>query len=231
MPRQARVVAVDVPHHITHRGNNRQDVFLSDEDRRRYQQLLSLHLRACRVNLLGWCWMTNHVHMIAVPRREDSLSRLIRRVHSGYAQQFNRTRRRDGHLWRSRFYSCPLDPARLDAALLYVDLNPVRAGIKAEATAWRRSSARAHAGGRDDTGLLDWHVLEEFGGCADWPARLAQGQGDQAADHIRTATQSGKPFGGKNFQRKIEADLGLPAGWSHIRPQRGGVFHETAGAS
>ena len=37
MPRQARVVAVDVPHHITHRGNNRQDVFLTDEDRRRYQ--------------------------------------------------------------------------------------------------------------------------------------------------------------------------------------------------
>ncbi len=175
--------------------------------------------------------MTNHVHMIAVPRREDSLGCLIRRVHSGHAQQFNRTRRRDGHLWRSRFYSCPLDPARLNAALLYVDLNPVRAGIKAGATAWRRSSARAHARGRDDTGLLDWHVLEEVGGCADWPARLAQGQGDQAADHIRTATQSGKPFGGKNFQRKIEAELGLPAGWSHIRPQRGGVFHETAGAS
>ena len=68
MPRQARVVAVDVPHHITHRGNNRQDVFVSDEDRRRYQQLLSLHPRACRVDLLGWCWMTNHVHMIAAPR-------------------------------------------------------------------------------------------------------------------------------------------------------------------
>ena len=86
MPRQARVVAVDVPHHITHRGNNRQDVFLSDEDRRRYQLLLSQHLRACHVDLIGWCWMTIHVHRIAVPRREDSLARLIRRVHSGYAQ-------------------------------------------------------------------------------------------------------------------------------------------------
>ena len=90
MPRQARVVAVDLPHPITYCGNNRQDVFLSDEDRRRYQLLLSLHLRACRVDLIGWCWMTNHVHMIAVPRREDSLARLIRRVHSGYAQDFNR---------------------------------------------------------------------------------------------------------------------------------------------
>ena len=115
MPRQSRVVAVDVPHHVTHRGNNRQDVFLSDEDRRRYQQLLSLSLAPCRVELLGWCWMSNHVHQIVVPRREDALARLIRRVHSGYAQDFNRRRRRDGHLWRSRFYSCALGPAHVRA--------------------------------------------------------------------------------------------------------------------
>lgn len=120
-------MAVDVPHHITHRGNNRQDVFLSDEDRRRYQELLSKSLEPCRVELLGWCWMSNHVHLVVVPRREDSLSRLIRRVHSAYAQDFNRRRSRDGHLWRSRFYSCALGPNRLETALLYVDLNPVRA--------------------------------------------------------------------------------------------------------
>ena len=231
MPRQARVVAVDVPHHITHRGNNRQDVFLSDEDRCRYQQLLSLHLRACRVDLLGWCWMTNHVHMIAVPRREDSLARLIRRVHSGHAQQFNRTHHRDGHLWKSRFYSCALDPDHLDAALLYVDLNPVRAAITTEATAWRWSSARAHATGRDDSGLLDWLSLEGFGGCADWAARLSQPRDEQAADQLRTATQSGKPFGDEHFQRKLEADLDLAAGWSRIRSRGGRVRREAVGAS
>ena len=63
MPRQARVVAVGVPHHITHRGNNRQDVFLSDDDRRRYQNLLRDQLEPCAIELLGWCWMTNHVHL------------------------------------------------------------------------------------------------------------------------------------------------------------------------
>ena len=111
-------------------------VFLTDETRRRYQELLLKSLEPCRAELLGWCWMSNHVHLVVVPRREDSLSRLIRRVHSAYAQDFNRRRSRDGHVWRSRFYSCALGPNRLEAALLYVDLNPVRAGLTGEATAW-----------------------------------------------------------------------------------------------
>jgi REP element-mobilizing transposase RayT len=93
MPGPARVMAVGVPHPITHRGNHRQDVFLTDEDRRRYQRFLRLHLGPCQADLLGWCWMSNHVHLIVVPHAGDSLARLIRRVHSGYAQDFQATRR------------------------------------------------------------------------------------------------------------------------------------------
>ena len=184
-----------------------------------------------RVDLIGWCWMSNHVHMIAVPRRPDSLARLIRRVHSGYAQQFNRLHRRDGHLWRSRFYSCALGPSHLDASLLYVDLNPVRSRMKSEATAWRWSSARAHVSGRDETGLLDWRSLEELGGCADWAARLAHGQGEQMADGIRTSTRSGKPFGEEGFRRKLEAELGLEAGWGLVRPRGGQARGARAGST
>lgn len=94
MPRQARVTAAGLPHHVTHRGNNRQDVFLSDADRRRYQSFLLERLRPCGVELLGWCWMSNHVHLIAVPRRAESLARLVMQVHSRYAQDFNRRRPR-----------------------------------------------------------------------------------------------------------------------------------------
>ena len=151
MSRQARVVAVGVPHHITHRGNNSQDVFLTDEDRRRYQSLLRDQLGPCEVDLLGWCWMSNHVHLIAVPHQEDSLVRLIRRTHSVYAQGFNRRWNRNGHLWRSRFYSCALSPSHLEAALLYVDLNPVRAQLTGDPLSWPWSSAAAHAGSEDET--------------------------------------------------------------------------------
>ena len=67
MPRQARVVEVGAPHRIAHRGNKHQDIFLSDEDRCRCQNLLRERLEACGFGLLGWCLMTNHVHLIAVP--------------------------------------------------------------------------------------------------------------------------------------------------------------------
>jgi putative transposase len=216
MPRQGRVVAVDVPHHITHRGNNRQDVFLTDEDRRRYQQLLSRSLQPCRVDLLGWCWMSNHVHLVAVPRCEDSLSRLIRRVHSAYAQDFNRRRSRDGHLWRSRFYSCALGPDRLETALLYVDLNPVRAGMTGEATAWEWSSARAHVAGRDETGLLASESLAELAACEGWAERLRRRPSEPAERELRRATAAGTPYADAAFRRELERRFERDLEW---RPQ------------
>jgi len=212
MPRPARVVAVGVPHHITHRGNNRQDVFLSDEDRRRYQQFLRLHLAPCQAELLGWCWMSNHVHLIVVPQAQDSLARLIRRVHSTYAQDFNRRRGRDGHVWRSRFYCCALGPSHLDAALLYVDLNAVRAAMAATATAWQWSSARAHVSGHDESGLLAAGRLAEFGGCANWQDRLSRGQAESTERELRTATCTGTPFADAVFREELERRLGLAVG-------------------
>ncbi len=216
MPRPARVVAVGVPHHITHRGNNRQDVFLTDEDRRRYQQLLLLNLAPCQADLLGWCWMSNHVHLIVVPQADDSLARLVRRVHSSYAQDFNRRRGRDGHLWRSRFYSCPLGRSHLGAALLYVDLNPVRAAMTGTATAWEWSSARAHVCGRDESGLLSAACLAQFGGCPEWEHRLRQGQPETIERDLRLATRSGAPFADAVCREQIEHQLCLatdrPAG-------------------
>src|SRR5680860_261205 len=75
MARFARVVAVDFPHHITHRGNRQTDVFLSDEDRLLYLRLLAQYGLAAQLDIWGYCLMSNHVHLIVVPRREDSLAR------------------------------------------------------------------------------------------------------------------------------------------------------------
>jgi putative transposase len=202
------VVAVGAQHHITHRGNNRQDVFLTDEDRRRYQHLLRLHLGPCQADLLGWCWMSNHVHLIVVPHADDSLARLVRRVHSSYAQDFNRRRSRDGHLWRSRFYSCPLGPSHLDAAL---HRNPVRAAMTGTATAWEWSSARAHVSGHDESGLLSPGGLAQFGGCEDWEQRLQRGQAETAERALRLATRTGAPFADAAFREEMERQLKLVA--------------------
>ncbi len=75
MSRQARVVAEGVPHHATQRGNNRQDIFLTDDDRRFYIQTLREKSEQFGLTILGYGLMTNHVHVVAIPRRADSLAK------------------------------------------------------------------------------------------------------------------------------------------------------------
>ncbi len=207
MPRAARVVAAGVPHHLTQRGNNRQDVFLVDADRRAYLDQLRQDCRTCGVRLLGYCLMTNHVHLIAVPERVESLGRALRRAHAAYSQGFNRRYRRSGHLWQNRFFSCPLGPDHLVAALAYVDLNPVRAGMVGEADQYPWSSARAHlAGAADD--LVDRALWREVRGAERWAEALERPPEDRLTAGLRRATYSGTPFGGEGFVSGLERRFG-----------------------
>jgi len=77
MPRLTRAVFADIPHHITQRGNRREDVFFSDEDRRAYLEWLQEYGQRQAVDVLAYCLMTNHIHLVAVPRTEDGLQRAL----------------------------------------------------------------------------------------------------------------------------------------------------------
>jgi hypothetical protein len=99
------------------------------------------------------------------------------------------------------------------AALLYVELNPVRARMMGEATAWEWSSARAHVEERDETGMLAWRSLAEWGGCTDWRERLRQGQARSTEEALRRATRTGKPFADAEFCRALERRFGRDEEW------------------
>ena len=71
--------------------------------------------------------MTNHVHLVLVPERADSLAVLFRRAHGRYSQYLNTRRHRTGHLWQQRYFSCPLSESHHWVALRYVEQNPCRA--------------------------------------------------------------------------------------------------------
>jgi putative transposase len=129
MPRVARIVVPDLPHHLTQRGNNRQDVFFVDEDRRQYLKLLADQCRRHGAKILGYCLMTNHVHLILIPSRPDSLAKAVGRTHWLYAQYINRLHKRSGHLWQNRFYCNAMDDEHCLLALRYVERNPIRARI------------------------------------------------------------------------------------------------------
>jgi len=91
--------------------------------------------------------MSNHFHLIAIPRREDSFALGLRTLLSEYSLPMNSLRDEiRGHAWQSRYYSCALKRRHLWMALRYVELNPIRAKIVAKPEQYPWSSARYHLG-------------------------------------------------------------------------------------
>jgi REP element-mobilizing transposase RayT len=129
MARLARLVVPGLPHHMTQRGNHRQQTFFSDEDYAAYVELLAAWCTERGVEIWVCCLMPNHVHLIAVPRSEDAPARAIGEAHRRYTRRVNFRERWRGYLWQGRCASFVLDEPYLLAAARYVELNPVRAGL------------------------------------------------------------------------------------------------------
>ena len=210
MPRRPRFILPGAAHHVTQRGNNREPVFHSSDDRRFYLDLLVRHAARYGVRILGYCLMTNHVHLIAVPEREDSLARTMGRAHSEYALAMNHAQGRSGHVWQNRFFSCPLDESHLLRALRYVELNPVRAELASAPADWPWYSARAHTLQDFVDAVLDCHWVEYFGrwDYGEWHEILSAGISGGESDSIRRATLAGEPLGSREFVTALERQAG-----------------------
>jgi putative transposase len=150
MPRLARTVFADVPHHVTQRGNRKENVFFVYNDYRTYLEWLGQYSQEYGVEILAYCLMTNHVHLIVIPRKTDSLEKTFKPLHMRYAQWINRRKGWKGHLWQGRYFSSPLDEHYMWASIRYAELNPVRARMVDRAEDYSWSSAAAHCGIRND---------------------------------------------------------------------------------
>ena len=208
MPRLARAVAVGFAHHITQRGNNRQDVFFADDDRRVYLELLKDQAEKYGLEIIGYCLMSNHVHIVAIPQEEDSLARAVGRTHFRYTQYINRFHRRSGHLWQGRFYSCALDERHFRLAMKYVELNPVRARICRKAWRYEWSSAAAHVDGKARPDLLDLPGWYDMTSAGRWRKELDAGMAESEIGRLRLNTHTGRPLGSDSFLSKLERLLG-----------------------
>ena len=205
MARLARVLAVDTPYHVTQRGNARRAVFETDSDRLVYLSLLQEFARLHRLDILGYCLMRNHVHLIALPRRLDSMPRVLRCVHGRYAAYLNARRTASGHVWQGRYYSCPMDENHLWTALRYIEGNPVRAHIADPAESYIWSSARVHCNEGYSDGLVDLDMWRSRWSAEEWREFLACTNGaDEEAERIRQCTHNGRPLGPVDFVRQLE---------------------------
>ena len=235
MPRAARVVFEGVVHHITQRGNYRQNIFEDSADRKKYIEFVGEYSTKYQMKIYAYCLMTNHVHFLAAPLRRDSLAMTFKYTNMRYSSYFNKKNRRSGHLWQGRFYSCPLHHDHALEALRYVERNPVRAKMVQFPWEYEWSSAREHVGFIEETGIsgegegndlssqasvtscrniplcslkdldLNWNV-------EGWIEFLGFPDEEDFLSRIRGSPFSGRPLFAGELVADLEKELGVPLG-------------------
>lgn len=197
MPRQSRVVIPGIPHHITQRGNRRQRTYFEESDYHAYIGLLAKFSRRHRIEILAYCLMPNHVHLVAIPLENDSMRKTLGNVHQHYTARINERQGWTGHLWQGRFSSFPMDEEHCLRAMNYVELNPVRAGLVEKAEDYPWSSANARIQNRRDP-LVRSESISNF-------ERPLMGGGDiYDPRSFREHERSGRPLGSPEFLSTLD---------------------------
>lgn len=214
MPRRPRIHLAGVPLHIVQRGHNRDACFFSDDDHPAYRRWLGEALKESGCALHAYALMTNHVHLLLTPPQPQDVPKLIISLGRRSVQYINKTYRRTGTLWDSRYKSSLVQE---DNYLLlcqrYIELNPVRAGMVDDPAHYRWSSYRANALGQSDM-LISPHPLYTAMAVGDESRRenyraLFRHQIDSGAiADIRLALSQSQPLGNARFTDMIEKITG-----------------------
>jgi len=205
MPRMARVVIPNIPHHIIQRGNRRQPVFFSDNDRCAYINYLCLYAKPAGISILAYCLMDNHIHLIAVPKRESSFADGFSESHKRYSRMINFRENWRGHLWEGRFKSYPLNESHLFAAIRYVERNPVRAKLVKQAWEYPWSSANAHIRKESNSIVDDSFMTNEI---TNWAEYISGEESEKDLLLFRSHSNTGRPLGEKEFIDLLEKKTG-----------------------
>ena len=146
MPRRPRPLAAGAVYHVTARGNRHAPIFLDDADRARFVRSLTRIADRLGWSCLAWCLMTTHYHLLVLTPAPN-LSVGMHRLNGDHAQYFNVRHRLDGHVFQGRFGSeSVLTDSHLLSTARYIALNPVKAGLADDPSAWPWSSHRALLG-------------------------------------------------------------------------------------
>ncbi len=146
MPRRLRTHVPGGFCHVTLRGNHRQPIFACDHDRDVLDSMVSDILSRLDTSIHAYCWMTNHLHLV-VQVGNEPLSRMMQRLATRYARYFQKGIGTTGHLFERRYHAVLVRAdEQLLAAVRYVHLNPVRAGLTADPSRYRWSGHRGYVG-------------------------------------------------------------------------------------
>ena len=204
MPRTARLVVVNKPHHIYSRAHKGQRLFYTDNDYRKYLQILQAKASQYKADVLAYCLMPDYVELVIVPHRRGSLSRVVGRTQFAYTSYLKTRRKHIEGLWAGRFQSCVLGDSYLRTAMQYVESQPVYARIVRKPEKYQFSSAAAHIAGADEAGLLAIDALPVSFRGKRWADALAKKLDEGVRGKIATYTQTGRPLGSVEFVVELE---------------------------
>ncbi|WP_208599519.1 transposase [Desulfospira joergensenii] len=200
-----RIVVPGYPHHIVQRGVRSLDIFFKGQDKIEYFNFLNEQSGRFRLTILAYCLMTNHVHLLAVPEKEDSPAKAVGEAHRQYTRMINFRENLRGFLFQGRFSSCPVYTDQyLFTALRYIEQNPVKAKIVKYPWQYKWSSASFHCGETSHDPLVRENRL--FSEITDWKAFLSST--DQNEPILEERIRTGRPFGPGNFYSIIEKFTG-----------------------
>jgi REP element-mobilizing transposase RayT len=146
MPRRPREKGESGIYHVIMRGTNRQEIFHEDEDYQKFLEILGKYNQKSNLNILGWCLMSNHIHMLLKEGNED-LSNTMKRIGVSFAWYYNQKYKCTGHLFQDRFRSERVDTDEyLLCVIRYIHRNPVKAGIVKKCSDWKWSSYLGYYG-------------------------------------------------------------------------------------
>lgn len=214
MARLPRLTIAGAAHHVIQRGNNRQNVFVTDEDFEYFLGLLLDYARQFQVAVHAYVLMDNHFHLLVTPQNAEGLPQMMQALGRRYVRYFNDRHHRSGTLWEGRYRATVIESERyLLTCMAYLDLNPVRAGMVPDARDYRWSSHAHYAGLRTDRLITPHALYWEMGNTPfarehAYAEMVGSGVGLAQQTEITDATLKGWALGGPDFLQAAQKHTG-----------------------
>lgn len=209
MPRLARVIPDTGYLHIMCRGNNRQDVFHSDDDCLYYKELLLRYKEDACIDISHYCLMTNHIHLLVCLNSASQLSKFMKQLNLSYFRYYKSQYGYTGHFWQDRYKSIIVqDDIYLIQVGKYIELNPVKAGMVEAAKSYPYSSYNYYAHGKHDKLITDDVYYPGLGKTK--VERQARYRKAVIGEQIENSLERGRYLGDIDFILKMEKQYKIP---------------------
>ncbi len=197
-----RITVAGLPHHVIQRGLQGRQTFLDKDDYVSYLEIMAECIRRHGVEIWAYCLMPDHVHLIAIPGKKNSLSSCLRAAHGRYTRYINRKTGSSGQFWQGRYSSHLLDEKHLIACARYIEINPVKREYVDQPEDWPWSSSKAHIMKSDDPLMQAKPLLGRVK--REWRDFLAESRPVEEANLFYLHEKNGRPLGSDAFLAMVE---------------------------